>query len=108
MTDLAFLTTLVLLIIVGYWSLVTFPKQRAYKKHVHYVRTLEVGDEVITYGGIIGKITALDEEYGVARLEISEGVEVRIIVAAIQQHYNPEEVARNIRMAEEEKSLTKN
>ena len=101
MKDLAFLTTLLIIILVGYWSLVVFPKQRDYKKHVQYVETLKVGDEVITFGGLIGKITQLDDDLGTARIELAPGLEVRIISAALQQHFDPEEIARNIQMARE-------
>lgn len=101
MTQYAFLATIMLILVAGYWSLVVFPKQRAYKKHVRYVESLKPGDEVITYGGLIGTITALDEEIGIARLQIAEGVEVRILAAALQRRYDPEEIVRNIQMAKE-------
>jgi preprotein translocase subunit YajC len=100
--DVIFTLTIILIIIAGYWSLTVFPKQRDYKKHVKYVKTLQEGDEVITYGGIIGTIVAFEDEYGTARLKIAEGVEVRIITAALRQHFDSEEVARNIRMAQGE------
>jgi preprotein translocase subunit YajC len=98
--EFIFWTTIIIIILAGYWSLVVFPKQRDYKKHVEYVKTLEVGDEVITYGGLIGEIVALEDDYGTARLRIADGVEVRIITAALRQHFDADEVARNIRMAE--------
>ncbi len=94
--------TIVIILLAGYWSLVTFPKQRAYKKHVQYVQTLDVGDEIITFGGLIGTITEIDEEVGVAKLKIAENLEVKILTAALQQPYDPEEIARNIQMAQEE------
>lgn len=93
--------TIVIILLAGYWSLVTFPKQRAYKKHVKYVQTLDVGDEIITFGGLIGTITEIDEEVGVAKLKIAENLEVKILTAALQQPYDPEEIARNIQMAQE-------
>ena len=99
MTEFAFSATILLIIIIGYWSLVVFPKQRAYKKHVRYVETMQVGDEVITYGGLIGTITKLDEEIGVASIQIAEGIEVRILAAALQQPYDPEEIARSVQLA---------
>lgn len=99
MTDFAFGATILLIIIVGYWSLVVFPKQRAFKKHIRYVETMQVGDEVITYGGLIGTITKLDEEIGIATIQIAEGLEVRILAAALQQPYDPEEIARNVELA---------
>lgn len=93
-----FFLTLILIFMAGYYSLVVMPKQRAFKKHFQYVSTLREGDEVITYGGIIGTITQLDVEDGVARVRIAEGVEVRILVTALLQPYNPEEIAQNARI----------
>lgn len=101
MTEFAFFSTILIIILAGYWSLFVFPKQRDYKKHLDYVESLKVGDEVVTYGGIIGTITELDEEIGVARIRIAEGIEVKILAAALTQPYDPAEIARNIQMAKE-------
>jgi preprotein translocase subunit YajC len=78
-----------LLFIAGYYSLVYFPKQRAFKKHQEYVTTLREGEEVITHSGIIGVITELDKEVGVAKVRIAEGLEVRMVAAALIQRYEP-------------------
>lgn len=93
-------TTIVILIITAYWALTVFPKQRDYKKHIKYLQTLEVGDEVITFGGLIGRITELDVEDGVARLQLADSLEVRILTAALQKRYDPEELSQSIRMAQ--------
>ena len=93
-------TTIVILIITAYWALAVFPRQRDYKKHIKYLRTLEVGDEVVTYGGLIGTITELDVEDGVGRLRLADNLEVRILTAALHQHYDPEELSRSVRMAQ--------
>ena len=97
--DTAFWITIILLMVAGYWSLVIFPKQRNYKKHQKFVVEMGVGQEVITYSGIIGTITELDVESGVARVKLAEGVEVRMLTAAILRPYDPEEIERNARMA---------
>lgn len=83
-----FYLTIILIIIAGYYSLFIMPRQYAFKKHQQYVMSLKVGDEVITHGGIIGTITQLDEEVGVARIQIAPGVEVRIIAAALVRQYD--------------------
>lgn len=83
------------LALAGYWSLVIFPKQRDFKKHNQYVRSLATGDEVITYGGIIGTITRMDGDAGVAWVKIAEGVEVKVLTAALSRPYVPEEIASN-------------
>jgi preprotein translocase subunit YajC len=93
-----FWLTIILLFIGGYYALVVMPKQRAFKKHQKYVVTLQEGDEVITYGGLIGTITELDAEVGVAKIRIADGLEVRIITAALVQQYDPEEIAHNAKI----------
>lgn len=94
-----FWLTIALLIIAGYYSLVFFPKQRAFRKHQSYVMSIRLGDEVITHGGLIGTVTEIDEEVGVAKIELAPGLEVRIIAAAILQVYDPAEIEANHKMA---------
>ncbi len=100
MIEAVFSLTIILIIIVAYWSLAVFPKQRDYKKHIKYLNTIDVGDEIITFGGIVGRVLAIDDEIGVARLQIAEGIEVRILTAALNRAYDPEELRRNLRMAQ--------
>ncbi|MBZ0314833.1 MAG: preprotein translocase subunit YajC [Anaerolineae bacterium] len=97
--EFIFSATIILIFIVGYWSLVVFPKQRDFKKHQQYVQTLQVGDEVVSYGGIIGTVVELNDDIGTAVLRIAEGVEVKILTAALHQKFDPDELAHNIRMA---------
>jgi preprotein translocase subunit YajC len=93
MPEFVAFSVVILLLLGAYWSLVVFPKQRAFKKHNAYVRTLGSGDEVITFGGIIGTITSMDSEAGTAYVKIAEGVEVKILTAALTRPYEPEQVA---------------
>lgn len=91
----------------AYWAMVLFPKQRDFTKRQRFVRTLAVGDEVVTYGGIIGKIVDIEAEKGIAYVEIAQGMVVRLIAAALIQPYDPEEIARAAQKAGEDKtSLT--
>jgi preprotein translocase subunit YajC len=93
MAEFIAFSVLVLILMGGYWSMVIFPKQRAFKKHNQYVRTLKPGDEVITFGGIIGTITSMDSEAGVAYVQIADNVEVRVLTAALARPFEPEDVA---------------
>ncbi len=97
MQEFALLAFVLLLGLGAWWSLVTFPKQRDFQKRQRFARTLAQGDEVITYGGIIGKVIAIDSEMGIAQVEIADGIVIRIITAAIMQPYDPEEIAENAR-----------
>jgi preprotein translocase YajC subunit len=100
MQEFALLGFVMLLALGAWWSLVTFPKQRDFQKRQNFARSLAEGDEVITYGGIIGKV--IDIEAGVATVEIADGVVVRMITAALMQPFDAEEVARNARAGQPE------
>jgi preprotein translocase subunit YajC len=65
------------------WIVVVLPQSRARKTQQQVVEDLKVGDDIVTVGGLVGKLTALDREQDIARIEIAKGVEVRIIPAAI-------------------------
>jgi len=51
------------------------PQAKRAKEHKNLIANLAKGDEVITAGGIIGKVTRLNEEYVV--LEVAEGTEMK-------------------------------
>ena len=53
------------------------------KKAQEMLAKLKKGDEVITNGGIFGRIAALDEERGFLVLEISSNVKVKVLRSAI-------------------------
>lgn len=85
---------LVLLLLLGaYWSMVIFPRQRDFQKRQRFARELSAGDEVITYGGLIGRVIDIDAEMGIAHVQIAEGVVARFVTAALIQPYNAEEIA---------------
>ena len=79
----------------GYWALVVFPRQRAFQHKQKFARALHVGDEVVTYGGIVGKIIDIDAAAGVSQLEIAEGVRIKLLTAALQQVYDAQTIAEN-------------
>jgi len=51
MQEFAFLLVIMLLVMGGYWSFFVFPRQREFTKRQKYVRSLSLGDEVVTLGG---------------------------------------------------------
>jgi len=52
------------------------PQTKRAKEHKSLLDSLSKGDEVVTTGGILGKVTALDENF--ITLQISAGVDVQI------------------------------
>lgn len=92
--EFAALALVMLLGLGAYWTMVVFPKQRDFTKRQKYVRSLNAGDEVVTYGGIIGKVVEIDAANGVAHVEVADGVIMRLVTAALIQPYDPAEFAR--------------
>jgi len=70
------------------WVLFILPQQRRVKAHQALVRSVGVGDEIVTAGGVYGRITFLDDE--AVRLEVSPGVELRVARGAISRKLGPE------------------
>ncbi|MGB1286039.1 MAG: preprotein translocase subunit YajC [Aggregatilineales bacterium] len=95
MNDILILLVLTVLGMGAYWTMVLFPKQRDFQKRQRMARELAAGDEVITGGGLIGKVVAIDSDQGVAEVEVSEGVTLRLVTAALIRRYDPEDIAKN-------------
>jgi len=73
-----------MLIIFGaFWFLLIRPQQKKQKAHAELVAALNVGDEVMTAGGILGRITGVSEHYAI--VHIAENVEIKIQKASISQ-----------------------
>lgn len=85
-----------------YWTMVLFPRQRDFKRRQEMARSLAEGDEVITGGGLIGKVKRIDSAQGVAYVEIAEGLEVRVLTAAMIDRYDPDVIARNTHQVHDE------
>ena len=63
------------------WLVLIRPQQQRVRRQHELVQSLEVGDEVVTAGGIYGRIVGLDDE--VARIEVAPGVEMRFLRLAV-------------------------
>lgn len=95
MEEFVILGLVMILGLGAYWSLVIFPRQREFQKQQKTVRKMQVGDEIITHGGIIGRIREIDADQGIAYLEIADGVIIRVVTFALLHPYDPDELARN-------------
>jgi preprotein translocase subunit YajC len=69
------LIPLILLFVVFYFLLIR-PQQKKVKEHKKLVEALSKGAEVVTYGGLAGKIRELDESF--IDLEIAPNVTVKV------------------------------
>jgi preprotein translocase subunit YajC len=69
------LLPLVLIFVVFYFLLIR-PQAKRAKEHKAMVSALAVGDEVVTSGGILGKVTEAGEQF--LTVEVAEGVRVKV------------------------------
>ncbi len=60
-----------------------FPQWQMRRRQQKKMAELVVGDRIVTIGGFIGTLTALDLEQDRARLKLADGVEVEIVTGAI-------------------------
>lgn len=77
------LLTVIALVFLLFWVLVALPQKRARKTQEDIIGNHKVGEQVVTVGGMIGKLTYLDIDKDLARIEVAPGTEIRIIPAAI-------------------------
>jgi preprotein translocase subunit YajC len=76
------LLPLVLIFVLFYFLLIR-PQQRRAKQHKQMVAAMKVGDEVATNGGLIGRVTDLDDNC--VTLKVATGVNVQVQRHAIAQ-----------------------
>jgi preprotein translocase subunit YajC len=70
-----------------FYFLVLRPQSKKAKEHQAMLSELKKGDEVVTTGGIIGKISGLTDAELV--LQVQEGVRIRVTRASVQGRYVP-------------------
>ena len=74
-----YIFVLVLLVLV--WFLLIRPQRRRQVEAQRMIQQLEVGKEIVTAGGLYGTIRAVEDNE--LRVEIADGVEVRIAKRAV-------------------------
>ena len=70
------------------WVLLVRPQQQRVRRQRELVASLAVGDEVVTAGGIVGRIVGLDADE--ARVEVAPGVVMRFLRLAINSRVGEE------------------
>jgi preprotein translocase subunit YajC len=82
-----------LLLIFGImYFLLIRPQQTKMKQHRAMVEALRRGDQIVTQGGIVGKVTKVMED-GMVEVEIAEGVKVKVLRHTIATVMNKTEPA---------------
>ena len=82
MGSLTSMLPLVLMFVVMYFIMIR-PQMKRQKEHKAMIDALAKGDEVVTAGGLLGRVTRLGE--GSLHLEIANGVEVQVQRSAVTQ-----------------------
>jgi preprotein translocase subunit YajC len=75
------------------WFLLIRPQRRRQQEAQRLLETIDVGKEIVTAGGLYGTVTAVDGDE--VRLEIADGVEVRVakraVAGVVSEDEEPEE-----------------
>jgi preprotein translocase subunit YajC len=84
----SYLLWLPLLLLVG-WFMIVRPQRNARRKALQLESSLEVGDEVVTIGGLYGYIVTIDDKE--VELDVADGVTLRFARRAIAHKAPPQE-----------------
>lgn len=76
-----------LLIFLIFYMLMIRPQQKRMKEHQAAIAAIKKGDEVITGGGIRGRVTKVNDEE--VEVEIANGVRVRMVKGTVSQVLTP-------------------
>lgn len=67
--------------VVIFWFLILRPQMKQQKEHKAKLAQIKKGDEVLTGGGLIGRVLKVDDTY--AEVEIAQGVKVKALKSTI-------------------------
>lgn len=84
---------LILIFAIMYFLMIR-PQQKRAREHQQMVANLRRGDQIVTAGGIIGKVTRVADEDKEIEIEIAQGVKVKVVRQTITQVLNKTEPAQ--------------
>ena len=64
-----------------FWLLIIRPQMQRQKQHQAKIAGVKKGDQVVTAGGLLGKVIKVDDHY--AEIEIAQGVRVKAVKSTI-------------------------
>ena len=67
--------------VVIFWFLIIRPQMRQQKIHRDRIAAVKKGDQVVTAGGLVGKVIKVDDQY--AEIEIAQGVRVKAVKSTL-------------------------
>ena len=80
-TDIWGMLPIILMFVLLYFIMIR-PQMKRAKEHKTMVEGLQKGDEVVAAGGVLGRISKLDENY--VTMQVAENVEIRVQRSAVQ------------------------
>ncbi len=81
-----------LIFVIMYFMLIR-PQQRRVKEHKEMVAALRRGDTVVTGGGLVGKVTKVDDLE--VEVQVAQGVKVKVVRSTITDVRNKTEPVGN-------------
>jgi preprotein translocase subunit YajC len=84
---------LILIFVIMYFLLIR-PQQKKLKEHKAMVEALRRGDQVVTQGGLIGKVAKVKDNDEI-EVELAEGLKVRVVRSTIAQVVSKTEPAES-------------
>lgn len=80
-TDLLSLAPMLIIFVLFYFMLIR-PQMKQAKEHKNMVAALKVGDEVVTTGGVLGKVTKVNDNF--VGIEIAANTVISVQKHAVQ------------------------
>ena len=84
---------LILIFVIMYFLLIR-PQQKKVREHREMVTALRRGDQIVTQGGLIGKVTKVKEDNEL-EVEIAPGVKARVVRSTVSQVLSKTEPTKN-------------
>ncbi len=76
-----------ILIFFVFWFFIMRPQQVRMKEHRNKIAAVKPRDQVVTGGGIVGKVTRVDDEF--ADVEIAQGVKIKVVKSTLSDVLAP-------------------
>jgi len=72
-----FITIIIFVVLIAFfWFFLIRPQQKRQKEHQKMLAAISKGDEVVTGGGVLGRVTELGDQF--ITLEVAQGVELHV------------------------------
>jgi preprotein translocase subunit YajC len=98
------LTLFLPLILMGgvFYFLLIRPQQRRTRAQQALVNAVQVGDEIMTSGGIFGTVAEIDEDEGTLVVEIAPGTRIKMVRGGIARRLTEDEADEDDYESEDE------